>query len=153
MNFSKSITVCCITTMLFLIGCSNAYKLQKKAPLQFTKVSYQEWIAPIKVGSSGVQMHFANLTPEKSITIDSVFFRRMRGKLVATKGKYVSILVKRKPIAEGHIIMTKGPFPFKILNNECVVSYIENGVTKYFKIGNVIEHEGVFYDEGHPEQL
>ncbi len=131
-----------------MLGCSSAYKLEKTAPIQYSRAYYQHWTAPIKVGSSGINFHIANLTPANNVVIDSVFFRNLKGKLVPSRGKYVSQLIKRKPISEGHELNTMKEFPFEITNRECVVSYRENGETKYFKISNLIENEGIYYKDG-----
>ncbi|MCD2258199.1 hypothetical protein [Psychroserpens luteolus] len=148
MKTSKFAQFCCLLIVFSLLGCSNAYKLEKAAPIQYSRAYYQHWTAPIKVGSSGINFHIANLTPANNVVIDSVFFRNLKGKLVPSRGKYVSQLVKRKPISEGHELNTMKEFPFEITNRECVVSYRENGETKYFKISNLIENEGIYYKDG-----
>lgn len=153
MKTSKSTLFCCALAILVLFGCSNAYKLQKEAPIQYSRAYYQYWTSAIKIGSSGINFHIANLTPNNNVIIDSVYFRNLKGRLLPVKGKYVSQLIKRKPISEGHTLMTISDFPFKISNRECVISYRENGETKYFKISDLIENEGVYYEDGPPSEL
>ncbi|SDR76385.1 hypothetical protein SAMN04515667_0586 [Formosa sp. Hel1_31_208] len=153
MKISKSKLFSLALFTIVLVSCSNAYKFQKSAPFKYTRAYFQNWTAAIKIGSSGVNFHIANLTPNAGVVIDSVYFRKMSGKLISSKGKYVSQLVKRKPISEGHTLTTTGDFPFKIGNRECVVSYTENGETKYFKITDIIENEGVYYEDGPPSKL
>jgi len=153
MKISKSKLFSLALLAILVVGCSNAYKFQKSAPFEYTRAYFQNWTAAIKIGSSGVNFHIANLTPNANVIIDSVYFRKMRGKLSTAKGKYVSQLVKRKPISEGHTLTTTGDFPFNIGNRECVVSYRQNGETKYFKITDIIENEGVYYEDGPPSEL
>ncbi|MGS2725651.1 hypothetical protein ACU8DI_03510 [Psychroserpens sp. BH13MA-6] len=153
MSYSKSTVLLCLLTLTLLYGCSNAYKLQKTAPFQYTRAYFQYWTAPIKIGSSGINLHIANLTPNNNVVIDSVFFRNMKGRLVPGKGKYFCQLIKRKPIAEGHTLMTLSDFPFDISNRDCVVSYRVEGETKYVKVANLIENEGVYYESGVPDKL
>ncbi|WP_335973058.1 hypothetical protein [Gaetbulibacter jejuensis] len=136
--------------IITLMGCSNAYKLQKQAPFQYTRAYYQVWISNIKIGSEGIDFHIANLTPNNNVVIDSVYFRNLKGALTPVKGKYVSRLIKRNPISEGHQLALIKDFPFKISNRECVVSYRENGEKKYFKISNLVENEGIYYENGPP---
>lgn len=152
MKTSRSIMFCGIIVIITLFGCSNAYKLQKTAPFQYSRAYFQHWTSAIKIGSSGINFHIANLTPDNNVIIDSVFFRKLKGRLIPEKGKYVSQLVKRKSISEGHTLMTIDEFPFNITNRECVVSYRENGETKYFKISNLVENEGVYYENGPPNK-
>ena len=129
MKISKFRLFCSTLIVFMTIGCSNAYKLQKSAPFQYSRAYFQYWTSAIKIGSSGINFHIANLTPDNSVIIDSVFFRNLKGRLIPEKGKYVSQLVKRKPISEGHTLMTIAEFPFKITNRECVVSYREKRVS------------------------
>jgi hypothetical protein len=150
MNTSKLTLCCCILVLFSLLGCSNAFKLQKTAPIQYSRAYFQHWTSAIKIGSSGINVHIANLTPANNVIIDSVYFRKLKGRLLPEKGKYVCQLVKRRPISEGHELNTMKEFPFKISNRECVISYRENGETKYFKISNLIENEGVYYKDGPP---
>ena len=151
MNSSKSLHFCVVLFIFtLLMGCSNAFKLEKTAPIQYSKAYFQNWTSAIKIGSSGYNFHIANLTPANNVVIDSVFFRNLKGRLVPDKGKYVCQLIKRDPISKGHALNTINDFPFEISNRACVISYREDGVTKYFKINNVIENEGIYYENGPP---
>lgn len=135
-------------TILLLFGCSTAYKLQKTAPIQYSRAYFQNWTSVIKIGSSGYNFHIANLTPGNNIVMDSVFFRNLKGRLIPAEGKYICQLVKRDPINKGHTLKRIKDFPFDILNRACVISYREAGETKYFKISDVIENERIYYEDG-----
>lgn len=151
MNTSKVTQFCSVLfVFVILMGCSNAYKLEKTAPIQYSRAYFQNWTSAIDIGSSGYNFHIANLTPANNVVIDSVFFRNVKGRLIPDKGKYVCQLVKRDPISKGHALNTIKDFPFEISNRACVISYREDGVTKYFKINNVIENEGIYYEDGPP---
>lgn len=84
------------------------------------------------------------------MTIDSIYFRKMKGKLKEGKGLYKSRLSKRLTNAEDNALTTTGFSPFKLGNRECAISYIENGITKYYKVEYVEEKEGVYYPDGPP---
>ena len=151
MNTSKSLQFCGFLFVFTLImGCSNVYKLQKTAPIQYSRAYFQNWTSSIKIGSSGYNFHIANLTPANNVVIDSVFFRNVKGRLIPDKGKYVCQLIKRDPISKGHRLKTLKDFPFEISNRACVISYREDGETKYFKISGIIENEGIYYEDGPP---
>lgn len=137
-------TVLYALAALLVVNCASSPKLQEKAPIQFSKAYFHEWISDIKIGSEGVDIHFANLVIDPTIKIDSVYFRNLKGKLTKDKGKYVSQLIKRLPINEGHTLMNKGDFPFELQPNECVVSYQDQGETKYVKFSNLIEKQGIY---------
>lgn len=151
----KSIFLSASLLLVFVLvfSCSSSkYALQKDAPLVWSHAYSFDWTSGIDIGSSGTDLFLANLTPNQHIQIDSVFFKKMKGKLDKEKGMYSAHLIKRLPISKGHTLTTSGHFPFKLLNSECVVSYIENGTTKYFKIVDVQEKEGVHYPSGPPNK-
>lgn len=138
--------------IVFIGSCKpSQYAFQKQAPFQLTRAYFNNWTSGIKIGSTGVNIYFANLIPKKNITMDSVYFRHMKGKLKEGKGLYTSRLTKRLTNAEDNALTTNGFFPFKMGNRECAISYIENGVTKYFKVNHVEEKEGVYYLDGPPK--
>jgi hypothetical protein len=47
--------------------------------------------------------------------------------------------MKRLNHAEDNALTTIGFFLFKLGNRECVISYLEQGVIKYFKVNDVEE--------------
>lgn len=135
--------------VLTVFSCKpSQYTFQKDAPLNLTRAYFNNWTTGVKIGSVGVNVYFANLIPEKNITIDSVYFRKMKGKLKEGKGLYTSRLTKRLTNAEDNALTTTGFFPFKLENRECAISYIEDGVTKYYKVNYLDEKEGVYYPDG-----
>ncbi|WP_397364247.1 hypothetical protein [Olleya sp. R77988] len=141
-----------LLTIVSIFSCKpSQYAFQKEAPLQLTRAYFNNWTTGVKIGSTGVNIYLANLIPEKNITIDSVYFRKMKGKLQEEKGLYRSRLTKRLTNAEDNALTTTGFFPFKLGNRECVISYIESGVTKYHKVNYVEEKEGVYYPYGPPK--
>jgi hypothetical protein len=151
MNTLKSVQLCSVFfVFITLFNCSNAYKLEKTAPFQYSRAYFQNWTSAIKIGSSGYNFHIANLTPVNNVVIDRVFFRNVKGRLLPDKGKFVCQLVKRNPISKGHALKSIKDFPFDISSRACVISYREDGETKYFKISDVIENEGIYYKDGPP---
>lgn len=145
-------TTLLVLTIVSIFSCKpSKYAFQKEAPLQLTRAYFNNWTSGISIGSTGLNIYFANLIPEKNITIDSVYFRKMKGKLKEGKGLYTSRLIKRLTNAEDNALTTNGFFPFKLGNRECAISYIENGVIKYYKVTYVEEKEGVYYPDGPPK--
>jgi hypothetical protein len=129
---------------------SSKYKLQDKAEFQKDRVYFQEWFAGIKVGGKGINIYFPNLNGNKNVVMDSVYFRHLKGKLIEGRAMYSAILKSKSPYDTTTQVVK---FPFKLSGNECVVSYTENGETKYFKIGNISEREGIYYEDGPPSVL
>ena len=151
MKFTLKITFLLLIVISIFSCKPSKYAFQKEAPFQLTRAYFNNWTTGIEIGSTGVNMYFANLIPTKNITIDSVFFRKMKGKLEEGKGLYKARLTKRLTNAEDNALTTNGFFPFKLGNRECAISCIENGVTKYYKINYVEEKEGVHYLDGLPK--
>ena len=131
---------------------STKYKLQEKTTLQLDRVYCQEWYAGIKVGGTGINIYFPNLNSNNKVVVDSVFFRNLKGKLTKERSMYSAILKNRSPY-DSTTITKAVKYPFKLSGNECVISYIEDGETKYFKIVNVTEREGIYYENGPPSRV
>ena len=143
--------------------CSTAQKLQKNAPTQFGDVYCQKWTAGVKGGGSGLNLFIQtdSKTYEHSV-FDSVYFR----------GKYVKLEIKETNQGLMYIGRFKTEFnqpkdivissdsneeydnqlpqkteviPFELKDNECVVSYIKDDKTLYYKISNVQQREPLSY--------
>jgi len=126
---------------------SSKYKLEEKSSIKTNTPYFQDWVAGIKNGGSGYNLFFPNLNSEGLVKMDSVYFRKLKGKLLEQKAMYTVKLTKPSPYATE----TKEEFfPFSLSANECVVSYIENGETKYLKINNIKEKEGQYYPSAPP---
>lgn len=141
------------STILFSFAqCGNskemAYKLQEKSPFKITKVYYQEWVAGIQGGGSGVDVYFifSDLDTDK-ITIDNIFFRGQKANVETNNKAYIGRFktnINQKP----DIIMSsqtddeygnkvpqkKAKFPFDLEKDEAVIGYREKGKQKYLKL-------------------
>lgn len=138
--------------LITIASCSSSKDVKTPEPVQVSHAYFQDWTTDIKIGSSGTNIFLANLTTKKGVTADNVYFRNLKGKLVKGRSLYYSQLVRMLPNSEGNKLMTEN-FPFQLANNQCMVSYTENGETKFIKIDNVQEREGVHYLDGPPEKL
>ena len=129
---------------------AHKFKVEDQSPLNYTRPYFQEWIAPIKLGTSGANVFLPNLTTKNNTVIDSVFFRQMMGKLEKGRALYSATLTRVHPDDKQK---RAKEFPFDLRSNECVVSYIENGETKYFLIDNIAERAGEYYPDGPPKDI
>lgn len=137
-----------------LLSCSSHKATVSAPPIHVSHAYYQDWTTNIKIGSSGVNLFLANLTTQKGVRVDSVFFRDMKAKLVKSRSKYYAQLVWMLPNSQGNKLTTQDVVvPMPVNNNECIVTYTQDGETKYFKVGPVMEREGVYYDKGVPDKL
>ena len=143
-------------------NCSSAQKLEKDVPFKIGNVYCQSWVAGIKGGGSGINIFIpleGNLS--KTILLDSVYFRGKVSKLEVKTinpslfvGRFLSssnqnreLIMSDKPHAEYGNKPPKpiSKIPFKLNPNECVISYLEDGKTLFFKIENISEKKAIPY--------
>lgn len=129
---------------------SSKIELQDTAAFQTDRIYFQEWFAGINVGGTGMNIYFPNLNTRNNVEIDSVYFRNLKGKLTPGRANYTAILKNKSPYDTTNMEVK---IPFKLLDDECVISYFENGEKKYIKIGNISEKEGIYYEDGPPLTL
>ncbi len=153
MKFFKRVTYFALLGIVIATNyqcASSKYTLQDNATFQTDRIYYQEWFAGIDVGGTGMNIYFPNLNSNNKVEIDSVYFRNLKGKLTKGRADYTAILKNKSPYDTA---ASEVKIPFKLSDNECVISYYENGEKKYFKIGSINEKEGVYYEEGPPITL
>ncbi len=148
--------------------CTSAQKLQEKVPFKIGNVYYQHWVAGIQGGGSGVNIFIPIDNSDNTIQLDSVYFIGKVSKLESKPntpdlfiGRFMSAANQKKDI-----IMSDEPnaeygnelpeeikkTPFELKPNECVISYVEDGKTKHFKITNITEKKAEFYPSAPPKK-
>ncbi|GGG36320.1 hypothetical protein [Bizionia arctica] len=145
--------------------CSSAQKLQEQASFELGQVSYQTWFAGVQGGGSGIHMIINVVSNKNHVVFDSVFFRGYKAKMEIGKIGYLASF-KTDLNQREDVIMSnrdkdefsnKTPLkeandPFKLDNNECVISYIEKNTTKYLKVKNLVEKSREEYPSAPPRQ-
>jgi hypothetical protein len=143
-------------------NCSSAQKLEKRTSFNIGEVYFQSWVAGIKGGGSGTNIFIPiedNLT--KTVQLDSVYFRGKASKLEFKPtnpslfiGRFLSssnlnkeLIMSDEPNAEygNKLPDPKISIPFELKPNECVISYIKEGKTLFYKIENIIERKSIPY--------
>lgn len=146
--------------------CTSAKKIQTTAPLDLGQVYFQKWIAGIEGGGAGLNIFIR--VKENTIQLDSVYFRGKAAKLeiinqkgIMYVGRFISDFNKKKDI-----IMSNEPYaefgnempkklqniPFELKDRECVISYKDGKITKYFKVDNVVEKDLIPYPSAPPNK-
>lgn len=113
-------------------------------------VYFQEWYAGISVGGTGINVFVPIVNENPNITIDSVYFRNLKGKLINKDGKYYASLENASKLYTFKKAEKPADYPFILNDYECAISYIEDGKTKYFKVRNLNEVAGTYYENGPP---
>jgi len=145
--------------------CSSAQKLQKKPSFNLGEVSFQKWIAGVQGGGSGYHMLIHVTSNKNNVTFDSIYFRGYKAKIEIGKIAYTAQIKTEINLREDLIMSHEGPdefgnktplkdpdFPFKLQLDECVISYIENHTTKYYKVENLVEKPKEEYPSAPPKQ-
>ena len=123
---------------------------EEQAPFKVKPAYFQEWYAGIKVGGTGINVFLPITDVSKNVQIEDVYFRNLKGKLTVKNGKYYALLKNTSPNYTFTKSEAPADYPFVIGDNECAISYKENGKTKYFKIIGLNEVAGTYYENGPP---
>ena len=125
-------------------------QFEQEVPFSLEAVSFQEWYAGIKVGGTGINVFLPLKNVNQNVTIDSIYFRNLKAKLEMKDGKYVAVLENTSKFYTFKKSERPDDYPFTLLDDECAISYIENGVTKYHKVSQLNEVAGIYYENGPP---
>ncbi|MBU2926815.1 hypothetical protein [Winogradskyella psychrotolerans] len=123
---------------------------QKQAPFEVNSPSFQEWYAGIKVGGTGINIFLPITDVAQNVEITEIYFRNLKGDLIKVNGTYSAQLKNNSPYYTFKKSEPTEDYPFKLKDTECVVAYTENGQSKYFKITNITEFAGTYYENGPP---
>lgn len=124
---------------------------QPSTTFKVKTISFQEWYAGIKIGGTGMNVFVPIVNKGDNIKIDSVYFRNLKAKLVEDSGRYTAVLKNKSPYYTFKKAEKDPDFPFTLEDNECAISFIENGEVKYLKVSDLSEKRGVYYENGPPK--
>lgn len=132
---------------LFLIvislGCSNQFNFKKNSNLVFEESYYQSWVAGVKGGGSGLNIH---LTLErklnKNLEIKGIYFKQHYCNLTVQKeNKYSGYILTDQNRYQNSIVPSQASkekettkIPFILEGNDAVLVYLENKKTRYLKL-------------------
>ncbi|PCI06646.1 MAG: hypothetical protein COB73_09765 [Flavobacteriaceae bacterium] len=141
-----------ITLIFGLSNCNSTkpevYQFQKETPFNIKKATYQEWVAGVRGGGSGITITlFMDDFDASKIKIDSIYFRNYKASLLKRGEDYIAN-IKTKVNVHEDIIIHKNPEKeygnmapvmnkknsFDLSNEEAVICFKENNRHKYFKI-------------------
>lgn len=124
--------------------------VNEQLPFKVKPVSFQEWYAGIEVGGTGINIFIPITDLSENVKIDRVYFRNLSAELSEIDGKYCASLKNTSLKYTFKKSEAPADYPFTLKDYECVVSYLEDGETKYLKIATMKEFEGVYYENGPP---
>ena len=147
--------------LLSFLQCVSYRKIETSKPIDISEVYYQDWVSGTKGGDSGFNVYISVGPDSHNMILDSVYFKGNQVKLETSKsnknlyiGRFTNrlhqkedMILSNEPYAEYGNKAPKLPKmpPMQLEANECMVSYKEGPVTKYYKIKNIIKREPQYY--------
>ncbi len=169
-NIKKIIALLIIP--MFLFGFSNCggtktdgskISFEQNPPFKISESYYQNWVAGVKEGGSGTNIHILFNEMDTDVVIQNIYFRNQKLEAkgnVNEPNKFVGYL---KNEAQRDIIMDSdpiketqnklpNPFPFQLEDNEAVVEYWFAGKKNYYKVSNLSQKEMIPYPQANPHE-
>jgi len=130
----------------------GSLKLEKNPPFEIVSAKSQNWIGGMP-GSNGMMVTISYKS-ESDIAFDSIYFSKKISKLQRYKNNgnksllatvYTSVSLGKSDLImhsdtkkelKNELPKTK-KFPFELKENEAIISYLENGIVKFYKIENI----------------
>lgn len=141
----------------------KSVKFDKKPPFSVKTISFNNWVGG-QPGVSGTKVEIY-LTNKVNIDFGSLFFRNLETRLeinekndktfltaffdTSTRKDMILDSDSKKEIVNklDENFLLKKNFPFKLKENEAVISFIEGDKTKYVKIENIKETKPDLYPQ------
>lgn len=152
---------------LGLVSCGSAqqskneFVLKQNPPFKIVEAYYQKWVAGVKEGGAGVNVHLIFDKLEPNVDIKEVFFRgeiKDVQKSQQNDNLYVAgftrdlendVIMDVDPIKESQNTPSK-KFPFDLKGDEAVIGYLFNGSKQYYKLSNIPEKRQISYPQSNP---
>ncbi len=137
--------------------CATGKQLETNLPFGIGDVYYQERVADVKGGGSGVTIFITLQENPNNIMLDSVYFQGKEAKLEFVNDTVYMGRLESKTALKNDIIMSIEPHAeygnkapripnkprFELKEDECIVSYKTSNKVKYFKIGKINKKEAL----------
>lgn len=157
----KKLLLVPIFAVLMSFSQCNKDSFDKKPPVDFSKMYYQDWVGG-RPGSSGTLITFIGKKPTDKIVFDSIYFTNKVAKVdVQTSGEKLTLtanFIKLNP-KDRDLILSGDPkeefgnkppkvvpkIPFELSDNEAIVSYIFKGKKRYFRLQDIAKEKTLYY--------
>lgn len=157
----KKLLLIPIVAVLMSFSQCDKDSFDKKPPVDFTKICYQDWVGG-RPGSSGTLVTLIGKKPTGEIAFDSIYFNKKAVK-VATQLTSNELIVTAnfiKPNPKDRDLILSGDpkeefgnkppkvapkISFELADNEAIVSYILKGKKRYFRLQNITKEKTLYY--------
>lgn len=135
---------------------SKTISFEENPPFNISEISAQDWVAGVEEGGSGTNVHVTFDSLKENLTIENIYFAK-KTLAVRQAGNNSKVFIgSYKSVSGRDIIMDSDPkkeakntptpvFPFELGSNEAVISYSEDGTTKFFKVSDVVIKPRIAY--------
>ena len=141
----------------------NALLFETNPLLKIKEITYQEVVAGRQETPKNYVMNVLLLSNPKNATLDSIFFRGIKAKLVKTENELYTAklqeehsedLVMSVNVIEelNNELPEPSKMPFNLKDSECVISYIDNSRTKFLKTTKIKQVQSVYYPSTPPKK-
>lgn len=142
---------------------SKTVEFEKTPPFVISEIYSQDWVAGVKGGGSGTNLHITFSSMQEGLIIENVYFRK-KTETPKLTGKALSYTCYFKGDLNRDVIMDSDPakeaqntprvpFPFDLKNNEAIINYVLNGKNGYFKINEIEEKPMIAYPAANPKGI
>lgn len=143
--------------MAIFSQCATGKQLETNLPFEIGDVYYQERVAGVDGGGSGVNIFITLQENPNNIILDSVYFQGKEAKLEFRNNTVYVGRLESKTVLKNDIIMSIEPYAeygnkvpvvpkkprFELKEDECIVSYKTSNKVKYFKIEKINKKEAL----------
>ncbi len=140
-------------------------QFQSTAPFEMVEPYYNAWVGGIESAGSGVNVFLPLKEDLGSVKVDSIHFRGeksavfKRDQLLIGRFKYSRAHPKKLNMSSnpheeyGNTLPSKtDQSPFKLVNNQCVISYRVNDKRLYYKVLNIKSLREIAYPSARPQK-
>ena len=152
--------VFCLSAFI-MIQCASSQKIEDIQPVALKEAYYQEWVAGIKEGGTGINLYIPLSNQQEEMDLKFAYFKGHKIQLNKKPSENVYV-GKHQNEANRDIIMSEDSkeeyanklpetekIPFDIQGDQCVIAYSKEGKEGFFKIEKLTKKQM----EAYPMQM
>lgn len=135
--------------------------LVQDPPFKIIDAYYQKWVAGVKDGGAGLNLHIVFEKLDPKVRINEIYFRNEKRNARKTSQDENVFVADFPNNLEDNVIMDIDPikeskntlvqkFAFDLKGNEAVIGYLYEGKKQYYKISNLPEKHQISYPQSNP---
>lgn len=157
-------------TAITIISCAggknndNSYSLTEETPFKIGPSYFQKWVAGVRGGGSGTNVHLVIEELEEGVVLKELYFQKQVTTLYASKNEIDQFMGSFKNDENRDVIMDVDPvkeaqnvppeaFPFDLDENEAVIGYTFNGEAAFALVSDMKEKPLLAYPSQSPKDI